>query len=931
MKSIFAAATLLVLLDPGLSVAQLSGSYTVGGASPDFATPQEAADSLMVVGVSGPVEILIRPGVYEGGTDGDGPALFIDREIVGSDAVNRVAFRADASAGGDTTNVILQRRVGGTVVSISTTFGQRGMSYITLEGFAVLVNDSVAAINTLDAVIDLAGQDRGKQLTDFQIIGLRIDGGNRRARWGIFARRCAEDVVFEKNVIANVVRAVDIDCGFAHRFLFRDNHISRVGISGDGRLNVARIGLNNAAGPSVSHNTVDMTAACATWAFTIGAAGNQPMSSARIEGNHVINFTCGNGGNLKGEGTGLEISGYDRDSYIVNNMVSVGTPNGGLGLHVWIPPDSGAVVAHNTVNAFGNTRGVLLRYGNPSGSIDLLNNIFVSESNSALEFSGTGPLNRDYNILSNGANIGPNSRIATPEFVDPPRDLHLGECALADSSLRGLGLPKVPIDFDSESRDPLIPFIGADEPLGAPPQVFAGPTVFDSGTISFLMASGDLDGDGDTDLAVTNVEAAGGSNDVALLWNDGLGTFSDPVHLPFGDDPTHIAIGHLNTDDFVDIVVNAAGGVYQRFGIAGGGFLDPVLVQTYNDCCADLELADFDNDGDVDIFVVKSVFTDSGRVFVSINDGLGNYTFNDVWTIGKFADDLELADIDQDGFLDLLVVDNTQSQQLYTLRNRGITGVFAGFESPVAYPLLVASVPTASRFVVGDFDGDSDPDLILGDAVADSLILVRNNGDGTLGPREPFGVEGQGAPRVVTKLDYEGDGDLDLVVARESATVDLMLNDGSGTFSRFALCRNGELTGKPDAILAARLDEDSSTDVAVLTVNDTVEILNNLMWTSPISNEEPRELPADASRLFPNYPNPFSALTTVRYTLVETSPVQLMVFDLLGRRVATVLDEIQAAGDHKLQVDATGLASGVYLYRISAGHFVETRRMVVVR
>ncbi|NNE47934.1 MAG: T9SS type A sorting domain-containing protein, partial [Rhodothermales bacterium] len=55
------------------------------------------------------------------------------------------------------------------------------------------------------------------------------------------------------------------------------------------------------------------------------------------------------------------------------------------------------------------------------------------------------------------------------------------------------------------------------------------------------------------------------------------------------------------------------------------------------------------------------------------------------------------------------------------------------------------------------------------------------------------------------------------------------------------------------------------------------------------------------------------------------------IFDLLGRRVATVLDGIETAGDHTVQFDARGLASGIYLYRISAGSFVETRRMVVVR
>ncbi|MDX1429372.1 MAG: hypothetical protein R3282_03745, partial [Rhodothermales bacterium] len=181
MKRLMASATLLVLvalLTSGTAMAQLSGTFTVGGDSPDFASPQAAADSLMAQGITGPVEILIRPGVYEGQTDVDGPALFIDRPIAGTDRANRVVFRPDRSAGADTSNVILQRRIGGTVVEMATTFGIDGSpSHITLEGFAVIVKDTVAEVRNLEPVIRIAGQFRGVRVEDVKVLNMKIDGG----------------------------------------------------------------------------------------------------------------------------------------------------------------------------------------------------------------------------------------------------------------------------------------------------------------------------------------------------------------------------------------------------------------------------------------------------------------------------------------------------------------------------------------------------------------------------------------------------------------------------------------------------------------------------------------------------------------------------------------------------------------------------------
>jgi endo-1,4-beta-xylanase len=80
-----------------------------------------------------------------------------------------------------------------------------------------------------------------------------------------------------------------------------------------------------------------------------------------------------------------------------------------------------------------------------------------------------------------------------------------------------------------------------------------------------------------------------------------------------------------------------------------------------------------------------------------------------------------------------------------------------------------------------------------------------------------------------------------------------------------------------------------------------------------------------------NHPNPFFETTRIRYALSKPTDVTLKVFDVTGRLVATLVSSLQVAGEHEVLFDASGLASGVYLYRLSAGQQVQTGQMVRMR
>jgi hypothetical protein len=80
-----------------------------------------------------------------------------------------------------------------------------------------------------------------------------------------------------------------------------------------------------------------------------------------------------------------------------------------------------------------------------------------------------------------------------------------------------------------------------------------------------------------------------------------------------------------------------------------------------------------------------------------------------------------------------------------------------------------------------------------------------------------------------------------------------------------------------------------------------------------------------------NYPNPFNSYTKIEYQITEQTFVSLKVYDILGSEIVTLVNEEKTAGYYNTEFDASSLASGVYFYRLQAGSFVETKKMVLLR
>jgi hypothetical protein len=120
--------------------------------------------------------------------------------------------------------------------------------------------------------------------------------------------------------------------------------------------------------------------------------------------------------------------------------------------------------------------------------------------------------------------------------------------------------------------------------------------------------------------------------------------------------------------------------------------------------------------------------------------------------------------------------------------------------------------------------------------------------------------------------------------------------------------------------------------------SDTWQLMNP---TPGAANTQ--ELSLDEALLIPevfvlhqNYPNPFNPVTTLRYDLPENSFVNVIIYDMLGRQVRTLVNTTQDAGFRSVIWNATNdfgkpVSAGVYLYQIQAGEFVQTRKMVLLK
>jgi len=101
-----------------------------------------------------------------------------------------------------------------------------------------------------------------------------------------------------------------------------------------------------------------------------------------------------------------------------------------------------------------------------------------------------------------------------------------------------------------------------------------------------------------------------------------------------------------------------------------------------------------------------------------------------------------------------------------------------------------------------------------------------------------------------------------------------------------------------------------------LTVTDIKDVRNNL---------------PESFLLQQNYPNPFNPTTSISYSIKEMGLVTLKIFDVLGREVSVLVNEVKEPGKYNINFDASKLSSGVYIYLLNAGSFTSSKKMILTK
>jgi hypothetical protein len=435
--------------------------------------------------------------------------------------------------------------------------------------------------------------------------------------------------------------------------------------------------------------------------------------------------------------------------------------------------------------------------------------------------------------------------------------------------------------------------------------VFTKSTIATGDTPEYLCAA-DLNNDGIADIALANTMAR--TLTIMRSNRDALPTVAASITI--GSYVGDIQAGDLDADGNMDLIVNTGSCVTILKNL--GNFTFTTIQLSPEPNIQGVTVADLDGDGDLDIATGST--TQAVKIFV--NGGAMNFT--PMTVPGTITDPVIVAaaDFTNDGLVDI-VVGKGSGNNLTLLRNEGALK-FTAFQLPNVGPYVVT-------MAIADFDRDGRLDLFCpnSNSLSASVILNRGNVKFQNMPQSGIGYDALS----LSGGDFDADGDIDVVSVNNgySNTGSIYTNDSA----RFRQSSQFLIEPGSHNSTTGDFNADGAMDIAFVNLNSkSFSVLLNGKRVNAIQSVT--AAPA-VYALAQNYPNPFNPATTISFSLASKSFASLKIFDVMGRDVATVVSGEMPAGRYTRQWNASGCPSGVYFYRLQAGPYTETKKLLLIR